>query len=481
MAGALTRLPSRSAAVPWFPRPSTGGGLAPVVPPASEAGPLPPGSTGRPAPQTGHPHRLRQSLRITADLGRELFAGAELGDVFSFASLLDTSPVVVTQHPAHVRSFFTADPEIAPTLAGESPLRPVVGLSVLTALGEQHRRRRRLMMPSFHGEAIARYREEIREATARHLDRWRTGSPFALTDTTHAITLDVIMAGVFGIDHRAGPAEARLRHVVRSTLALSVSPLARFGELFNLDREESVGPQKWVIARLDRAMLDVIAGRRAVHEPGARHDILSLLLDVRDEDGAPLTDRELRNELLTLVLAGHETTANTIAWTFERLLRTPATHDRLRDVVRSGEDPDGYVEATITESMRVRPVVPLIGRRVKVPWRLGDVVVPAERRVLVGILLLHHRADLYPDPFRFAPERFVGRKPGAHEWVPFGGGTRRCLGAALAMEELRIVVPEIARRADLVVDDPAPERPISRNVTMIPARGGRVRATSLRA
>lgn len=296
MAGALTRLPSRSAAVPWFARPSTGGGLAPVVPPASEAGPLPPGSTGRPAPQTGHPHRLRQSLRITADLGRELFAGAELGDVFSFASLLDTSPVVVTQHPAHVRSFFTADPEIAPTLAGESPLRPVVGLSVLTALGEQHRRRRRLMMPSFHGEAIARYREEIREATARHLDRWRTGSPFALTDTTHAITLDVIMAGVFGIDQ---------------------------------------------------------------------------------------------------------------------------------------------------------------------------------------ILLLHHRADLYPDPFRFAPERFVGRKPGAHEWVPFGGGTRRCLGAALAMEELRIVVPEIARRADLVVDDPAPERPISRNVTMIPARGGRVRATSL--
>ncbi|NYI44760.1 cytochrome P450 [Nocardioides aromaticivorans] len=481
MAGVLTRLPTRTGPVPWYVRPATGGGLDPVVPPPSEAGPLLPGTTGAAAPQHGHPNRVRQSLRIAGDLGREVFAGAELGDTFSFASLLDPRLVVMTQHPDHVRSLFTADPEVAPSLAGESPVRPVVGLSVLTAVGQQHRRRRKLMMPSFHGEAIARYREEIRDATARHLDRWTTGRAFPLAATTQAITLDVIMSGVFGIDHRADPAEARLRHVVRRTLELSTSPVARFGELLNLDREESVGPQKWVVARLDLAMYDVIARRRATHEPGARHDILSLLLDVRDEDGAPLTDRELRNELLTLVLAGHETTANTIAWTFERLLRTPAAHDRLRDVVRSGEDPDGYVEATITESMRARPVVPLIGRRVRVPWQLGDVVAPADSRVLIGILLLHHRADLYPDPFRFAPERFLGRRPGAHEWVPFGGGTRRCLGAALAMEELRIVVPEIARRADLVVDDPAPERPVSRNVTLIPARGGRVRATSLRA
>ena len=466
--------------VPWHARPATGGELAPAVPVPSEAGPLPPGSTGRPAPASGHPSRLRQSLRITADLGREFFAGAELGDAFSFASLLDPKPVVVTQHPDHVRSLFAADPAMVPSLAGESPVRPVVGLSVLTAIGAQHRRRRKLMMPSFHGEAIARYREEIRDATARHLDRWQTGTAFPLAATTQAITLDVIMSGVFGIDHRADPAEARLRHVVKRTLALSVSPVARFGELLNLDREESIGPQKWVIRRLDNAMYDVIRRRRETHEPGARHDILSLLLDVHDEDGRPLTDLELRNELLTLVLAGHETTANSIAWTFERLLRNPRTYGVLREVVRSGEDPDGYLEATITESLRVRPVVPLIGRRVQVPWQLGDVVVPPGSRLLIGIVLVHHRADLYPDPFRFAPERFVGRRPGTHEWLPFGGGTRRCLGAALAMEELRIVVAEIARRTDLVADDPAPERPISRNVTMIPGRGGRVRATSIR-
>ncbi|WGX96710.1 cytochrome P450 [Nocardioides sp. L-11A] len=465
---------------PWYARPAVGGGLDPLVPDPSPAGPLPAGATGAAAPPVGHPNRLRQSLRITADLGGEFFAGAERGESFSFVSLLDRQPVVVTRHPEHVRSLFAADPDVAPSLAGESPVRPIVGLSVLTAVGQQHRRRRKLMMPSFHGEAITRYRDEIVAATGRHLDRWEPGTAFPLAATTQAITLDVIMSGVFGIDHAAAPAEARLRHVVRQTLRLSVGPLAQFAELLNLDREESVGPQKWVVRRLDRAMYDVIAARRAEHEPGTRHDILGLLLDVRDEDGAPLTDRELRNELLTLVLAGHETTANTIAWTFERLLRTPATYDRLRDVVRSGADPEGYLEAVITESMRVRPVVPLIGRRVRVPWRLGDVVVPPDSRLLVGILLLHHRADLYPDPFRFAPERFLGRRPGAHEWLPFGGGTRRCLGAALAMEELRIVVAEIARRADLVVDAAAPERPIHRNVTMIPGRGGRVRVAALR-
>ncbi|WP_436701770.1 cytochrome P450 [Nocardioides sp. BYT-33-1] len=465
---------------PWYARPAVGGALAPAVPDPSPAGPLPDGTTGAAAPPVGHPNRLRQSLRITADLGGELFAGTARGEAFSFVSLLDRQPVVVTRHPEHVRSLFAADPDVVPSLAGESPVRPIVGLSVLTAVGQQHRRRRKLMMPSFHGEAIARYRDEIVAATERHLDGWAPGAAFPLAATAQAITLDVIMSGVFGIDHRAAPAEARLRQVVRQTLRLSVGPLAQFAELLNLDREESVGPQKWVVRRLDRAMYDVIAARRAEHEPGARHDILGLLLDVRDEDGAPLTDRELRNELLTLVLAGHETTANSIAWTFERLLRAPAAYDRLRDVVRSGEDPEGYLEAVITESMRVRPVVPLIGRRVRVPWRLGDVVVPPDSRLLVGILLLHHRADLYPDPFRFAPERFLGRRPGAHEWLPFGGGTRRCLGAALAMEELRIVVAEIARRADLVADAAAPERPIHRNVTMIPGRGGRVRVAALR-
>jgi cytochrome P450 len=180
------------------------------------------------------------------------------------------------------------------------------------------------------------------------------------------------------------------------------------------------------------------------------------------------------------VLAGHETTANSLAWAFERLLRTPVAYDRLRETVRSGADPDGYLEATIHEAMRTRPVVPIIGRTVTVPWQLGEYAVPAYTRVLISILLLHHRPDVYPDPFAFRPERFVGVKPGTYTWIPFGGGIRRCLGASLAMAEQRVVLDAIARRTDFGAPDPRPERARHRNVTMIPARGARVVMTARR-
>jgi cytochrome P450 len=178
---------------------------------------------------------------------------------------------------------------------------------------------------------------------------------------------------------------------------------------------------------------------------------------------------------MTLVLAGHETTANQLAWAWERLVRTPAAHDRLREAVRGGEEGvDELLEATIVEAMRIRPVIPVTGRRVTVPWRLGEYGVPAQTPIAISILLLHHREDLYPDPFSFRPERWLGHKPGTYEWIPFGGGTRRCLGAALAMAEQRVVLETMARRLDVEAADPKPERPMHRNVTMIPARGGRV-------
>jgi cytochrome P450 len=202
---------------------------------------------------------------------------------------------------------------------------------------------------------------------------------------------------------------------------------------------------------------------------------MSLLLEARDEDGNELTDEELRDQVVSLVLAGHETTANSLAWTFERLLRFPAAYDRLRQLARSGgEEGEAYVEATIHEGMRVRPVIPMVVRMVKRPWRLGEYVVPAQTPVAVSIVALHHRADVYPDPHAFRPERFVEQKPGTYTWIPFGGGIRRCLGASLAMAEQRIVLGEIAKRVDLRAQRPAPERARQRNVTMIPARGGRV-------
>ncbi len=176
---------------------------------------------------------------------------------------------------------------------------------------------------------------------------------------------------------------------------------------------------------------------------------------------------------MTLVLAGHETTANSLAWTVERLLRAPAAYQRLREVVRSGNgDGDEYVEATVHEGMRVRPVIPMVVRLVKRPWRLGDYVVPAGTPVGMSIVALHHREDVYPDPDQFRPERFVESKPGTYTWIPFGGGIRRCLGASLAMAEQKVVLKEIARRTDMVAPRSRAEGARQRNVTTIPSRGG---------
>jgi cytochrome P450 len=452
----------------------------------SPAGPITDGDTtgGRPVPHIGA-GRTRQTIRLGMDIGGTFFKGQrEAGEVFSMNTRFDPRPVVIVSHPDHIKSLVT-QPDLAPSVTGESPIRPIVGLSVLTANGAHHRRQRKLLMPPFHGEAIAAYREQIRAATTRELDGWSTGTPFALAPAAQAITLDVIMAGIFGIEGELTDAEAKLRERVLWLLRMSMSRLALIGELINAGRQEPVGLLKWALVSVDRAIYAVIAQRRDEHVPGERNDILSLLLDARDEEGQGLTDEELRNELLTLVLAGHETTANTIAWAFERLLRHPDAYDRLRDAVRSGDgadqDANGYIEATIHEAMRVRPVVPIIGRRATVPWQFGDIVASPGSRILVGIILTHHRPDVYPDPFRFNPDRFLGLKPSTSEWLSFGGGNRRCLGAALAMEEMRIVLGEIARRTDLVVTDETPERPTHRNVTMIPGQGGRVIAKSVTA
>jgi cytochrome P450 len=256
--------------------------------------------------------------------------------------------------------------------------------------------------------------------------------------------------------------------------------LAQLAELMNIGRDEAVGFTRAALSLLDRRTYAVIAKRRREADVEERRDILSLLLQARTEGGEALTDHELRDELLTLVLAGHETTANSLAWTWERLVRTPAAYDQLRDAVRSDTDAEDHIEAAITEGMRSRPVIPIIGRRVTVPWRLGPYAVPAGTPVTISILLLHHREDVYPDPFAFRPERWLGRKPGTYEWIPFGGGIRRCLGAALAMAEQRVVLDAMVRRLDLEAEDPDPERAVHRNVTMIPSRGARVIARGRR-
>jgi cytochrome P450 len=421
--------------------------------------------------------RAVQMLRFNQRQIEYVFgARRRLGEVFRMHTSMPGGPVV-TSHPDHVRSLFTAKPEQAPSLTGESPLRPILGTgSVLTAVGPRHMRQRKLLLPPFHGEAIERYTAMIAEATEREIDTWPLGRPFALAPRMQAITLDVIMAGIFGIEGRPerGTPEHRMRTTIKRLVSASTSPLAQIGELMNMAREEAVGLTRLGVELLDRPTYAVIEARRRDERLEERRDILSLLLQARTEDGEAMNDKEVRDELLTLVLAGHETTANSLSWAWERLVRNPDAHEALREAVRSGNGAEEQVEATIVESMRSRPVVPFIGRRVTVPWRLGPYGVSAGTPIGMSILLVHHREDLYPEPFQFRPERWLGRKPGTYEWIPFGGGIRRCLGATLAMAEMRVVLEATARRLDLEAAEPEPEHALHRNVTMIPARGGRV-------
>ena len=447
----------------------------------SPAGPIEGAGEGLPQPPVVELPKLLNLLRFNQRQIQYVFrARRELGDVFRMNGI--TEDVVFTGHPDHVRSLFTAKPEIAPTLAAESPLRPIVGPnSVLTSIGPRHMRQRKLLLPSFHGEAIERYTRMIVEAAEREIESWPVGEAFPVAPRMQAITLDVIMSGIFGIEGRPAPGtpEHGLRRAVRGLTRFSSTRIAQVGELMNVASDEPIGMMRFSLGFLDRPTYAVIAARRAATDLEDRHDILSLLLQARTEEGEALTDHELRDELITLVLAGHETTANTLAWTWERLVRTPDARDHLVEAVRSGDDDESAeaIESVIVESMRARPVIPITGRRVKVPWRMGPYELPADSPVLISVLLLHHREDLYPDPFAFRPERWTDRKPGTYEWLPFGGGIRRCLGAALAMAEMRAVLREMSLRLDLEADRPEPERALHRNVTMIPSRGGRVVVT----
>lgn len=405
-------------------------------------------------------------------------ARARLGDVWQVNLLSRDESFVITAHPDHVQSLFKAKPEDAPSLTGESPLRPILGPnSVLTLVGERHLRERKLLLPPFHGEAVQRYVEMITRVARKEIDSWPVGKPFALAPRMQAITLDVIMGGIFGIEGTPsrGTPEYRIRETFRRLLRLSTKLVWQLVELQNMGHPEPRGLMKAVLQLGDRQLYAAIRARRAAGDSAGRSDVLSLLLEARDENGRPLSDEHVRDELMSLVLAGHETTANSLAWTFERMLRAPTAYDRLRELVRAGgEEGDQYVEATIHEGMRVRPVIPMVVRMVKKPWRLGDYVVPANTPVGVSIVALHHREDVYPEPDRFRPERFLDQKPGTYTWIPFGGGIRRCLGASLAMAEQRVVLTEIARRTDMRAPGRRGEGARQRNVTTIPRRGGRV-------
>ena len=281
--------------------------------------------------------------------------------------------VAVTSHPDHVRSLFTAKPEQAPSLTGESPLRPILGpSSVLTSVGERHLRQRRLLLPAFHGEAVQRYVEMIRGVAEAEIESWPRGRPFALAPRMQAITLDVIMAGIFGIEGKPGRGtpEHRLRQAIGRVVAASTQPGSQLAELLNLGHDEAVGPTRWFVGYLDRSVYAAIAARgEAGHE--GRTDILSLLLDAETEDGERLTDQELRDELLTLLTAGHETTAATLAWALQLLAADPSAQQRM--VARE----PGFADAVVQETLRLRPPVAFAARVLQAPLMIADHPFPA--------------------------------------------------------------------------------------------------------
>ena len=452
--------------------------------PPSPAGPAPEGIAGlRRAPEVELP-LLTQVLRFNRRHKDYVFANARRhGDVFHMRGTIKGGPVI-TSNPHHVKSLFTASPALVPTVTTESALAPVVGPhAVLTTNGARHMGQRKMLLPPFHGKSVANYQGVIEAATTRELDRWQVGETIDMSLAMQALTLEVILAGVFGVGRTPTRKEKILRKAITMLLDASTKPLAQVSELIQVGRTEAFGGMALVLRAFDKTVYDVIKERRAtlaVEGAGSRDDVLTLLLAATDEDGRPLSNHELRDQLVSLLLAGHETTANTIAWAFERLTRSPQAYADLRDAVRGGdaEETAEMTEWVINEAMRARPVIPIVGRRPTVDWRLGDVGVPAGGAIAMSILLVHHREDLYPRASEFIPTRWQGHKPGTYTWIPFGGGTRRCLGAALAMAELRHVIPEIARRFELVADRPQAERPLHRNVTMIPARGGRVRVSA---
>ncbi len=378
--------------------------------------------------------------------------------------------MVITGDPAAARAIFGGDRGNTLPPGRGFVLEPVMGpRSILLLEGEEHLKRRRLMLPAFHGERMRAYEALIAELTDREVGSWPRGRPFKLHARFQSLTLEVILSAVFGVEE--GPRRNELRELLRRVLRMTASTrLMAFG-LFTR-RLGRAGPYRSfqrLIARTDALLAAEIAQRRDDPKLDSREDILSLLVGARFEGGSAMDDSEIRDQLMTLLLAGHETTATGLAWTFDLLFRNHAVMQRLLGELEAGGHE--YVDAVAQEALRVRPVVPQVGRRLGEETEVGGWKLPAGTDVLLSIYLLHMQESLYPEPERFRPERFLGSAPETYAWVPFGGGVRRCLGAAFAQFEMRIVIERVLAQVSLRPASARPERIVRRNVTFSPRNG----------
>jgi cytochrome P450 len=413
---------------------------------------------------------------ITRPAGLMRRAHARYGDVFTLRIAVRERWVVLA-HPDAVKEVFTGDPEKLRAGEANRILLPLVGpSSVLLLDGREHLRQRRLMLPPFHGERMRRYEEIMREATERELHGWPLGEPVPLAPRMQAITLEVILRAVFGL--QPGPELERLRTLLRETLDWVSHPRQFVGlAALGPDRVQHLPEVRRVVDRVDDAILEAIRARRGAPDLAAREDILSLLLQATDEDGRPMTDAELRDELVTLLVAGHETTATALSWTFERLTRHPEWHRRAVAAARREEPAE--LDAIVTETLRLRPVIPIVVRKLMEDMTIAGHELPAGAFAVPCIFLVHRRPDVYPEPDAFRPERFLDTKPGTYTWLPFGGGIRRCLGASFALFEMQVVLATILRELRVRPGDPATgERIARRSITLSPQHGGTVVASA---
>jgi cytochrome P450 len=380
------------------------------------------------------------------------------------------SALVLFTRPEHAKEIFAGDPEVFHAGKGNAILGPIMGEhSLLLQDGAEHKRARKLLMPAFNGHALKEYGALVEEVARAEVSRWRTGEDFRSLDRMNALTLEVILRVVFGVtdEQRLAPLRPRVNRTV------NVSPAVLLG--WGYPALQRFGPWKKTVTNayeLDDLIYAEIRERRAAPDLEQRTDVLSRLIMVAD-GGDRLTDEELRDQLVTLLLAGHETTATALAWALYELGRDRTQLASAREAARTGDD--DHLEAVLKESMRLHPVIPMVVRTLMRPVTIGGWDLPAGATVGPSILVTHAREDNHPDPDRFDPGRFIGHHPPVNTWIPFGGGVRRCIGAGFSLMEGVIVLREILTTYDVTAL--GADRPRVRNITSVPRGGSRIRVT----
>jgi cytochrome P450 family 135 len=393
------------------------------------------------------------------------------GDIFTL-KIVHEGTWVMLGRPEMVKQVFSGDPRVFHAGEGNQIAEPLLGSNSLLVLDEEaHMSQRKLLLPPFHGERMKAYGETMRQIASREIDSWPSGIAYELRPRMQALTLEIILRTVFGV--REGERMVELRDALRAFLRLSTDPRQLLPVIL-------LGPERiprlpWfrrVMERIDGLLRREIAERRQVGDLDQRDDILSMLLGAHHEDGSRMGDTEIRDQLLTLLTAGHETTATSLAWAVERLSRYPQKLDRLRAEVEAGSDE--YLTATIQETLRLRPVIAIVLRRLTEPVEIGGYELPAGVTAVPNVYLVHRDPEIYPEPRAFRPERFLERPPGTYTWIPFGGGVRRCLGAAFAQFEMAVVLRELVQRREIHPVKARSERVFRRAITETPRHNARV-------